>query len=135
MKYPIAVVSKLLEAVGANIAVGYDIGCAFSKTLENSSLGPRVKALAMRCIVGGFHGYSHNLLCQLDWHPLYVKGAGKEDFEGCERAFSASNALAGATRLASPFHRAQAIEQHFLFWNEDKYANSGKQPLVNLAIN
>ncbi|KAH9918795.1 uncharacterized protein B0H18DRAFT_1122870 [Fomitopsis serialis] len=57
---------------------------------------------------------------------MYLEGVGKEDFEGCERLFSESNALAGNTCLATTFHRAQAIEQHFSFWGEQKHTELGK---------
>jgi hypothetical protein len=43
----------------------------------------------------------------------YVKGLGLEDLEGCERAFSKSNALAPSIRYASIFHRMQAIATYF----------------------
>ncbi|KAG1833659.1 hypothetical protein DFJ58DRAFT_719412 [Suillus subalutaceus] len=39
-KYPLALMSQLLSVFGANAGCAYDIGCAFSKTLGNSSLGP-----------------------------------------------------------------------------------------------
>ncbi|KAI0702843.1 hypothetical protein BC835DRAFT_1263474 [Cytidiella melzeri] len=76
-----------------------------------------------RLIVPAFHGHQHNRLCQLDWHPMYINGAGKEDFEGCERAFKDSNMLASGTRLASAFHRHQAIEQHWAFRSLDKHTD------------
>lgn len=57
---------------------------------------------------------------------MYIPGIGLEDFETCERLFSISNGLARGTRHASPFHRYQAIEEFFRFWDEDKYANLGK---------
>ncbi|KAH9952824.1 hypothetical protein BGW80DRAFT_1186765, partial [Lactifluus volemus] len=121
-KYPLAMVDKLMEVHGGNIACGYDIGCSFSKTLSSSSLGPRAAELCFRLVVGSFHGHAHNRACQLDWHPHHVTGMGRADFEGCERIFASSNALAPGTRHASSFHRHQAIEQHFAFWDEDKYA-------------
>ncbi|KAG1844311.1 hypothetical protein DFJ58DRAFT_664845 [Suillus subalutaceus] len=74
-------------------------------------------------MVGAFHGHAHNRMCQLDWHPMYITGTGHSKGEGCEHVFSASNALARGTRHASTFHRHQTIEQHFAFWNDDKYAN------------
>ncbi|TDL13895.1 hypothetical protein BD410DRAFT_696918, partial [Rickenella mellea] len=73
-------------------------------------------------VTGAFHGHSHNRGCQVDYHPLYVEGMGRADAEGCERVFSASNAVAAGTRHSSKFHRHQAIEEHFAFWDEDKYA-------------
>ena len=40
-KYPLAVVEVLLEAFGADIGGGYDIGCKFQTMLAHSELGPR----------------------------------------------------------------------------------------------
>ena len=59
------------------------------------------------------HGYAHNRLCQLSYHPKYVKGAGIEDFETCERTFSISNNCAGISRYTTAFHRLQLIDTHF----------------------
>lgn len=125
MKYPLAIVSKLLQVYGPDILVGYDIGCEFSKTLDNSSLGALAREKRLRCIVPAFHGHSHNRGCQVQFLPLYFRGAGKEDFEGCERLFSESNSLAPGTRLATPFHRHQAIEEFAMFWSRQKHAESG----------
>ncbi|KAG1907232.1 uncharacterized protein F5891DRAFT_919646, partial [Suillus fuscotomentosus] len=73
-------------------------------------------------MVGAFHGHAHNRRCQLDWHPMYISGTGHTEGEGCEHIFSASNELARSTRHANRFHRHQAIEEHFAFWDADKYA-------------
>ncbi len=73
-------------------------------------------------MVGAFHGHSHNRACQLSWHPLYIKGTGQTEGEGCEHIFASSNDIARNTRHGSRFHRQQAIEEHFQFWDEDKYA-------------
>jgi len=95
-KYPLAIVEKLLDAFDDGLACGYDIGCKFKTTLKNSKLGARAEELLHRCLVGGFHGHAHRRLCQL-WHlTTYIKGLGLEDLEGCERAFSKSNALASS---------------------------------------
>ncbi|KAG2108910.1 uncharacterized protein F5147DRAFT_576420 [Suillus discolor] len=40
-KYPLATLDHLLNVYGKNGGVAYNISCAFSKTLENSCLGPR----------------------------------------------------------------------------------------------
>jgi len=52
---------------------------------------------------------------------MYIKGTGNTEGEGCEHVFSASNKLARSTRHATRFHQHQVIEEHFAFWNEDKY--------------
>lgn len=114
-----------MSTFGDNIGLAYDVGCDTWKTVLNSSLRDRAIKQQLRLIVPAFHGHSHNRLCQLDWHPMYIRGAGKEDFEGCERAFRDSNMLASGTRLSTSFHRHQAIEQHWVFRSMDKYAESG----------
>ncbi|KAJ7734413.1 hypothetical protein B0H16DRAFT_1225125, partial [Mycena metata] len=115
MKYPLAMVKRLLDRYGKDIGLGYNIMCAFFKTLLRSSLGHRVVAMNLRGVVPAFHGHAHNRACQVGWHPLYVEGVGLEDFEECERTFAKSNHLASVTRLSTPFHRKQAINEHFCF--------------------
>lgn len=108
--------------------IAYDIGCAFKKTAANSSFGDQLSA---RFLVPAMHGYAHNRPCQIEHHPLYVLGAGLEDFEGCERAFSASNEVARLTRHATAFHRHQAIDMHFRHWDTEKLLNIGSFILSN----
>ncbi|EPQ55524.1 hypothetical protein GLOTRDRAFT_75671 [Gloeophyllum trabeum ATCC 11539] len=122
-KYGLAMVNRLVDMFGSRICIGYDIGCAFEGTVSRSSIADKACESLLRFVVGSFHGHAHNRGCQLRWHPLYVRGTGRSDFEGCERVFSASNALAAGTRHASRFHRHQAIDEHFAFWNLDKYAS------------
>jgi hypothetical protein len=114
----------MLDVLGNNNAVAYDIGCAFDSTVARSKLlSTRAAAQVLRFIVPSFHGHAHNRACQLHYHPQYIAGVGIEDFETCERCFSISNGLASNTRLATRFHRQQAIEQHFQFQDQDKYAD------------
>ncbi len=85
MKYPLAIVNRVVEVYGPilSVVLGYDIWCEFMKTLGRSSLGPRASGVVSG-VVPAFHGHSHNRRCQVDWHPMYMDGVGKEDFEGCE---------------------------------------------------
>ena len=126
MKYPIAIVDRLLELYGSDIGLAYDIMCAFIKTVTRSSLGAKVVGLRLHGVVPTFHGHAHNRGCQTNWLLLYVEGAGLEDFEECEQIFSKSNELASITRLTTPFHCQQQIDEHFKFHNNDKHASSGK---------
>ncbi|CAK5261820.1 unnamed protein product [Mycena citricolor] len=142
MKYPLALVSYLLDTYGANIGLGYDIMCAFFKTLLRSSLGAKAVAMGLSGIVPAFHGHAHNRECQLGWHPMYHEGVGLEDFEECERTFCQSNQLASSTRLATPFHRQQQIDEHFFFHDLDKNASIGsfifqnyRQAIEKIAAN
>ena len=125
-KYPLAIVAKMLEVFGQDLALGYDIGCRFETTIKKSPLGPTAIALNHHCLVGAFHGHAHNRLCQTRYLATYVKGLGLEDLEGCERFFSKSNALASSTRYASVFHRRQAISEYAMYMDKfDTYQNLG----------
>ena len=126
MKYPLAIVNRLVDDYGTDICLGYDIMCAFTKTLSRSSLGPKASCNRLAGVVLSFHGHAHNRGCQVHWHPLQVDGVGLEDFEECERTFNRSNELASVTRMATTYHRFQHIEEHFRFHDADKHLASGK---------
>ena len=111
-----------MKEMGNNVGCAHDIGCTFHKMLNNSTLGPCAQASGFHLMVGAFHGYAHAHTCQLAWHPLYMKGTGRTEGEGCEHVFSSSNDIARNTCHASRFHRLQAISEHFQFWDQDKYA-------------
>lgn len=117
-----AIVKRVQEVIPDKKLIGYDIGCAFKKTIGRSSIGPSLQA---RFVIPSMHGYAHNRACQLGHHPNYVPGTGLEDFETCERVFSASNECARLTRHATKFHRHQSIDAHFHQWDQDKYASLG----------
>ncbi|KIK37448.1 hypothetical protein CY34DRAFT_26005 [Suillus luteus UH-Slu-Lm8-n1] len=123
-KYPLAVVSTLLDTFGSDLGGGYDIGCCFKTTLSRSTLGQRAQELNHTSLIGAFHGHAHQCLRQLDHLATYVKGLGLEDLEGCKRTFSKSNALASSVRYASTFHQRQAIANYFQHNDDHKvYAN------------
>jgi hypothetical protein len=110
-----------METLGPNQCIGYDIGCACSATVRDSPILSALAAeLGFELVVNAFHGYTHNRLCQLRFHPLYRRGLGLEDLECCERVFSASNAAARVIRHASYFHWMQFLDLHFRQWNEDR---------------
>ncbi|KAG2059470.1 hypothetical protein BDR06DRAFT_874177, partial [Suillus hirtellus] len=96
-KYPLAIVDKLLATYGKGSACAYNIECAFTKMLSNSSIGPWEHQLGFCLIVGAFHGHAHNWKCQLDWHLMYISRTGHSEGEGCEHIFLASYALASGT--------------------------------------
>ena len=106
-------VSRLLGAFGKGLGGGYDIGCKFKTMLSRSSLAEPTRLLAHTSLVGLFHGHAHGHLCQLNHLATYVEGLGLKDLEGCERAFSKSNALASTVCYSRMFHRRQTIANYF----------------------
>jgi hypothetical protein len=111
MKYPLAIVNKLIDVFGPDLAMGYNIGCHFKSTLNNA-LGEKAQLNRHTCLVGAFHGHAHNQLCQLNFLTTYVEGLGLEDLEGCEHFFSKSNALVSSTQYSSTFHYCQGIMEY-----------------------
>ena len=104
-------------------SVGYDIGCEFTTTLKNSSVGPSFFKSGSRFCVPAFHGYSHEYDCQVKFHPNRIPGMGLEDLETMERIFSSSNQLASVIRYASPYRRRALIALFFEHWDEERYAS------------
>ena len=124
MKYPLAIVSKLLNVFGEGLGGGYDIGCQFKTTLVNSVIGSHAQELQHTSLVGAFHGHAHSCLCQLSHLTTYVQGLGLEDLETCEQIFLKSNTLALATQYVNIFHRQQAISIYFQYNNDlEVFAN------------
>ncbi|KIO22578.1 hypothetical protein M407DRAFT_39675, partial [Tulasnella calospora MUT 4182] len=123
-KYPLAVLAKVNQALGSSKKlIAYDIGCTFKKTIAKSTLGEELEA---DYTIPAMHGYAHNRLCQCSHHPKYVAGTGLEDFETCERFFSASNDCARVTRHATQFHRHQLLDMFLGQWDEDKFLLSAQ---------
>ncbi|KAG2362677.1 hypothetical protein BDR07DRAFT_1451032 [Suillus spraguei] len=141
-KYPLAVVAKLLDAFGDRLGGGYDIGCQFQATLDNSLLGPLARSLRHTLLVGAFHGHAHRRLCQLFSLTTYIKGLGIEDLETCERTFSKSNSLASALRYTTVFHRQQAIDSYFehndefeVYGNLSNFLHSNYKQALDILAN
>ncbi|OCH87603.1 hypothetical protein OBBRIDRAFT_690665, partial [Obba rivulosa] len=125
VKYPLAIVAKVLALLQPHGMLGYDIGCDFESTIRRSSLGPLWEEHGWRCCVNAFHSYSHSFRCQTRNHLNNIAGMGLEDLETLERVFSASNQLALVVRYASQYRRHTYIDMFFKQWDEDKYANLG----------
>ncbi|KAI0060325.1 hypothetical protein BV25DRAFT_1783310, partial [Artomyces pyxidatus] len=120
-KYAFGVIDALLNVCGDDQAIGYDIGCSMDGTVKSSSLRGVAESKRLILLVNAFHGYAHNRLCQLQYHPLYMHGLGIEDLETCERIFSSLNGVSRLIRHASYFHWKQFIHLHLLQWDEDRY--------------
>lgn len=130
MKYPLAIVNRLLDIGGADLCIGYDIMCSFIKTLHRSSIGHRAVALNLTGVVPSFHGFAHRRSCQVFWHPLNRWGVGLEDFEESERTFALSNHLASISRLAIYYHRRVLIDDFMDFHDSAKHLSSGAFCLI-----
>ena len=125
-KYPVAAANKLISVFGNNILFAYDVGCTFSVTLAHSTVGDVAHQANFTCCTGSFHGVAHSRLCQLDHIIGSKEGAGIEDGEGSEWAFSSSNDVAPVTHHAMSYYCHVQIHIHFEKWDEDKYECLGE---------
>ncbi|KAG1897855.1 uncharacterized protein F5891DRAFT_1191479 [Suillus fuscotomentosus] len=122
-KYPLTIIAKVLELLSERSLGAYDIGCGFSSTVMASSLGPLFKNMDCCLCVDAFHGFAHNYRCQTKHHPLWIDGAGLEDFGTIEHIFSASNALSPVIQYASAYNRHVFLDMFFKQWDNEKYTN------------
>lgn len=134
MKYPLMIINRLIEVYSNDIMWAYNIMCTFDKTVKKSSLGTRANKVGLTGVVPLFHRHAHNCLCQVYWHLMYKTGFGKEEYEGCKRTFSVSNALARTSQFVTPFHCHQAINKWFVHWNHFKYKLQGEFLTCRLQI-
>lgn len=122
-KYPLAVINYILYVFGYRQGVGFDIGCSFDATVKNSKmLSGKASEKELQILVNAFHGWAHNHMCQLEYHPLYRVGVGLEDLETLEHVFSSSNNIARTIWHATSYHWLQAVDLHFRQWDDDKYS-------------
>ncbi|KAG1853644.1 hypothetical protein F4604DRAFT_1933044 [Suillus subluteus] len=124
-KYPLAIMSNVIEVLGEHTLGAYDIGCGFQSTIHASRLGDAFERQKCRMCVDAFHGYAHNYLCQTKNHPNGIFGAGIEDFGIIEHFFSALNTIAPVIQYASSYRRHVFLDLFFKQWDEDKYLNLG----------
>ncbi|KAG1748442.1 uncharacterized protein EDB91DRAFT_1235729 [Suillus paluster] len=107
--------NAMIDAYGEDIGMGYNVGCTFG---------------GIFC-VNSFHDYTHNQLCQVQHHPLYLPSFSLVDLETMERMFSSMNSVSYVIHYASRYHWAQFINRHFQQWDEDKYSELSKFLLNN----
>ncbi|KAI6120039.1 hypothetical protein EDD16DRAFT_1692465 [Pisolithus croceorrhizus] len=123
-KYALAVTSKLLDAFGPDLGGSYDIGCQFKTTLASSVLGKHARSLNYMSLVNAF---------MLDNLTTYIEGLGLEDLEGCEWAFSKSNALASSTRsITSYFEHSDEMK---VYANLTKFLLNNYKQALNILSN
>ncbi|KAG1763804.1 hypothetical protein EV702DRAFT_982577, partial [Suillus placidus] len=121
-KYLLTIVDALIDLYGQDIGVGYDVGCTFSKIVQDSPLlSTKAHDARIKFCINAFHGYAHNCLCQIQHHPLYLSGFGLEDLKTMERVFSASNAVSCTMRYTTQHHWTQGLNLHFQQWDDDNF--------------
>lgn len=68
------------------------------------------------------HGKENHQMYSLN----YIPGVGQSDLEAPERIWSPHNALGNSTKTQGPGSRHDVLDDHFNFWNYQKYMTLGK---------
>lgn len=114
------------------LCVSYDIVCQwlvnFWKRMpdwpEHLQLNP--SKTQIRGYVPKFHFNAHNLLGHSQFSFHRVPGSAQIDGECCERIWDGTNALGKVTRTMGPGLRSDTLDDHFGFWNWQKYIGIGE---------
>ncbi|PPQ82081.1 hypothetical protein CVT26_003681 [Gymnopilus dilepis] len=115
------------------IILSYDIACHWFVNLANricdhwpQELKPR-PGVSLVPLIPKLHEKGHT---QTKGHEQFScnlrKGVGHTDGECPERIWSAHNALGNATKTMGPGSRHDVLDDHFGFWNYEKYISMGK---------
>lgn len=124
----LALLSTLLPAVNSGITrilVSYDIGCQWSKNLENRlslySVSSSFKLSSLsywRVVVPKFHLRGHGKDCQQQFNINFTKGAGMMTGEMIESGWAQSGSMAIWTRENGPFARRAVLDDH---WSSENW--------------
>lgn len=68
------------------------------------------------------HGKDNHQMYSLN----YIPGVGQSDLEAPERIWSPHNALGNSTKTQGPGSRHDVLDDHFNFWNYQKYMSLGR---------
>ncbi|KAF9522825.1 hypothetical protein CPB83DRAFT_887328 [Crepidotus variabilis] len=111
------------------IAISYDIVCQwFIHLFNRMSQWPERLRLpentALRPLIPKFHEPAHNEKDHEQYSCNLAEGVGKCDCEGCERFWAGHNTVGNATKTQGPGSHQDVLDDHFGFWNWEKYAGT-----------
>lgn len=123
------------------LIIGYDIACQwYSHLLERierdwpEELRPR--GVETRPVIGKLHEPAHKRIGHDEYSCNFAPGLGLTDFECLERIWAGNNGASNATKTYGPGTRQDVLDDHFGFWNWEKYKGLGRfsLPLVNETL-
>ncbi|KAF9470561.1 hypothetical protein BDN70DRAFT_902008 [Pholiota conissans] len=122
--------SAVQSAQVSSIIISYDIACQWFKHLHeriNSlpaalHLDPKIKT---RPLIPKFHEPAHEEKNHEQFSFNFATGVGKTDGEVPERVWAGHNGLGGSTKTQAPGSRHDVLDDHFGFWNWQKYCGMG----------
>ncbi|KAF9471428.1 hypothetical protein BDN70DRAFT_820006, partial [Pholiota conissans] len=130
MDYIFASAIRLLDAL--TITVSYDIACQWFKNLqERMKQWPSELRIATnvetRPLIPKFHEPAHHEKDHEQFSFNLVNGIGQSDGEVPERVWAGHNGLGGSTKTHGPGSRQDILDDHFGFWNWQKYASMAER--------
>jgi len=97
--------------------------------------------IEIRPAIPKLHEPAHEHVGHEQYSFNYAVGVGKTDGECPERIWAAHNALGNSMKTQGPGSRHDVLDDHFGFWNWEKYISMGEchsrihaQPLLILHI-
>lgn len=114
------------------ITISYDIVCQWLVNLwtRMAKWPEHLKLDQTRTNIRGcvpkFHYPAHNPLGHSQFSFHRVPGSATIDGECCERIWDGTNALGKTTRSMGPGTRSDTLDNHFKFWNWNKYIGIGE---------
>ncbi len=128
MDYVFGSAIKLFQQL--TIIVGYDIACQWFTNLLKRIEGDwptelRPHGVEARPVIGKLHEPSHRREGHDEYSCNFAYGLGLTDFECPERIWAGNNGVSNATKTYGPGTRHDVLDDHFGFWNWEKYKNMG----------
>ncbi|PPQ81349.1 hypothetical protein CVT26_014500 [Gymnopilus dilepis] len=114
------------------ILISYDIACQWIKNLftrmsdnwpDELKLRPNTRIIPA---IPKLHEHMHETAGHQVFSLNCIPGVGLSDAEASERIWSAHNALGNSTKTQGPGSRQDVLDDHFSFWNWQKYMGLGK---------
>jgi hypothetical protein len=113
------------------IFVSYDIACQWFVNLKDrmdehwpEEIQP-IHHTTLIPAVPKLHEPSHDKLGHEQYSFNFIPGVGATDGECIERIWAGHNALGNSTKTAGPGNRQDTLDDHFSFWNWEKYVSLG----------
>ena len=116
----------------ALILISYDIACQWFTNLMERMLDHWPDHLHVPSgttlipAVPKLHEPMHSPVNHQVYSLNYIPGVGQSDLECPERVWSSHNAIGNSTKTQGPGSRHDVLDDHFSFWNWQKYVGLGK---------
>jgi hypothetical protein len=113
------------------VLISYDIACQWFTNLykrmeEHWPMDLRIStATKLIPAIPKLHEPSHTAANHQMYSLNYILGVGQLDFECPERVWSGHNAVGNSTKSQGPGSRQDVLDDHFSFWNWQKYVDLG----------